>query len=372
MFYHERKYFAQEKENKMFNFDRKLGEDSSIFFGSPKGLHDSVVVKHPYLAHLYDAQIATNWKYNEFSLSKDREQMLTCPKPIKDLMLYNILFQWHLDSVAADQLFPLFSPFLTNSEASRLFCKNDDMEYTHALTYSEIVRQCVSDRDELETFIKDIENVRKRLDPVFDCLKYLKEDGHKYALGHITEDAAYPALLRGLVCWWCMERIQFAVSFAVTFAIVQQGWFPGIGNYVQKIMLDELNIHAKTIQYVIKHELSTHRGKREWTTLKRECKHIVDTFLEGEYDWAEFLTSQGRGIIGVTKESLCLSAKYEAEEVYQTLFGESLGVTKSPTPYMEQWLNPDNTQNANQEIENGNYLLNSVVNDVSTCVLDNR
>ena len=125
----------------MFNFNRKLGEDSAIFFGSPRGLHDSVVVKHPYLAQLYDSQIATNWKYNEFSLAKDREQMQYCPKSIKDLMLYNILFQWHLDSVAADQLFPLFSPFLTNSEASRLFCKNDDMEYTHSLTYSEIVRQ---------------------------------------------------------------------------------------------------------------------------------------------------------------------------------------------------------------------------------------
>ena len=102
----------------MFNFNRKLGEDSAIFFGSPRGLHDSVVVKHPYLAQLYDSQIATNWKYNEFSLAKDREQMQHCPKGIKDLMLYNILFQWHLDSVAADQLFPLFSPFLTNSEAS--------------------------------------------------------------------------------------------------------------------------------------------------------------------------------------------------------------------------------------------------------------
>ena len=28
----------------MFNFNRKLGEDSAIFFGSPRGLHDSVVV----------------------------------------------------------------------------------------------------------------------------------------------------------------------------------------------------------------------------------------------------------------------------------------------------------------------------------------
>ena len=79
----------------MFNFNRKLGEDSAIFFGSPRGLHDSVVVKHPYLAQLYDSQIATNWKYNEFSLAKDREQMQYCPKSIKDLMLYNILFQWH-------------------------------------------------------------------------------------------------------------------------------------------------------------------------------------------------------------------------------------------------------------------------------------
>ena len=51
--------------------------------------------------------------------------------------------------------------------------------------------------------------------------------------------------------------------------------------------------------------------------------------------------------------------------MYDTLFGITLGVIDNPTPYMAQWLNPDNTQNANQEIENGNYLLNSVVNDIN-------
>lgn len=349
----------------MFNFNRKLGEDSAIFFGSPRGLHDSVVVKHPYLAQLYDSQIATNWKYNEFSLAKDREQMQHCPKSIKDLMLYNILFQWHLDSVTADQLFPLFSPFLTNSEASRLFCKNDDMEYTHALTYSEIVRQCVSDREELEVFIKDIEQVRERLIPALDYLEELKDVGHRYALGELREKEAYEAVLKGLVCWWCMERIQFAVSFAVTFAVVQQGWFHGIGNYVQKIMLDELNIHANTMKYVIKYELSTDNGKKAWENIRSDCLEIVDTFLNCEYDWAKFIVSDGRGIVGLTEEVLKRSARYEAAEVYDTLFGLTLGVVDNPTPYMAQWMNPDNTQNANQEIENGNYLLNSVVNDIN-------
>ena len=119
------------------------------------------------------------------------------------------------------------------------------------------------------------------------------------------------------------------------------------------------------MKYVIKYELSTDNGKKAWENIRGECLEIVDTFLNGEYDWAKFIVSDGRGIVGLTEEVLKRSARYEATEVYDTLLGITLGVVDNPTPYMAQWLNPDNTQNANQEIENGNYLLNSVVNDIN-------
>ena len=348
-----------------FNFERKFGEDDAIFFGSKKGLLDTVVCSHPKLESLFLAQKATDWMYGEFPLEKDREDMHNCPDGIRDLMLYNLLFQWHLDSVAADGLFPLFAPFLTNSEASKLFSLNGQMEYVHAATYSEIMRQCIPDRVELEKYTKRIDEVRKRLDPVFKNLADLKDVGCEYSLGQITAEAAYPYVLKGLITWWCMEKIQFMASFPIPFAIKDStGWFPNICNYIQKIMLDELNIHAETMKYIIQWELQTERGKRVWQKIRLECLEIVDSFVEAEKEWARFLPTEGRSLVGLTPLTLCDNVDYEAVEVYNTLFGDSVRYMKGERlPVMAKWLNPDHVQVANMELDNNNYLLNVMVED---------
>lgn len=346
----------------MFNFDKKIGEGSEIFFGKPKGIYDTIVVSHPRLQELYLAQRATDWMHNEFDLSKDREQLRSLDKGTRDLMLYNILFQWHLDSVAADNLFPLFAPFLTNSEASSLFSLNTSMEYVHSMTYSEIVRQCIPDHEELEKFIQDIEQVRKRLEPIFGILGKLSNAGCLYRLGEVSEDECYNILIKGLVTWWCMERIQFMSSFAKTFGVVRTGTLQGVGNYVQKIMLDEMNIHAETMKYVIQHEMKT--NPKQWKDLESSLRKIVDTFVQGEYDWIDFVLSNGRGVSGLSNTLLKMWVDYNADDVYVTLFGDSKKQVDNPLKWMDNWLNPDKIQTANQEIANGNYLLGVVVDDV--------
>ena len=347
----------------IFNFDSKLGEGSSIFFGKPKGLHDSLYVHHPRLDDLFLSQKATDWMHNEFDLTQDREQMRSCPEGIRDMMLLNILFQWHLDSIAADGLEPLFAPFLTNSEASRLFSLNGQMEYIHALTYSEIVRQCVPNIEDINHLITNVEAVKKRLSPLFKNLEALKDVGNEYSLGQISAHAAYPYVLKGAITWWCMERIQFMASFAATFAVVSKSWFQGIGNYVQKIMLDERNIHAETMKYVILTELSTPMGRFWWPKLEAEMRTLVDSFVKAEYDWIDFLYSEGRGVVGITPISAKEDVDYNAQDVYEGLFGNAPKILVPPLPFMNNWLNPDSVQTANMEVDNGNYLLNVVQKD---------
>lgn len=347
----------------MFNFEKKIGEEEAIFFGKHNGLHDTISVPHLRLEELYLQQMATDWAHNEFDYSKDREQLRTCPKGVRDLMLYNILFQWHLDSVAADNLFPLFAPFLTNSEANALFCFNDKMEYTHSKTYSEIIRQCMPDKTELDAFLSDIKQVRKRLSPVFKNLKTLKELGHKYQLGMVSKEECYPYLIKGLVTWWCMERIQFMASFPMTFSIVEKGWFQNMGNAVQKIMLDEYNIHAETMKYCLSYELSTKNGKKVWEEAKAECRKIVDSFVQAEKEWVDFALSDGRGVAGLSTELMYRDIEYNAAEVYEVLFGIKPSITERPLKLMEVWLSLDKTQAAGQEIASVNYLLGSVHDD---------
>ena len=154
-------------------------------------------------------------------------------------------------------------------------------------------------------------------------------------------------------------------SFPVPFAIKDStGWFPNICNYIQKIMLDELNIHAETMKYIIQWELQTERGKRVWQKIRLECLEIVDSFVEAEKEWARFLPTEGRSLVGLTPLTLCDNVDYEAVEVYNTLFGDSVRYMKGERlPVMAKWLNPDQVQVANMELDNNNYLLNVMVED---------
>lgn len=57
-------------------------------------------------------------------------------------MIKNLSFQWENDSLAKS-IITLFAPFLSNNEACAMMMKQSEMEVLHALTYSEIIRQCI-------------------------------------------------------------------------------------------------------------------------------------------------------------------------------------------------------------------------------------
>ena len=77
------------------------------------------------------------------------------------------------------------------------------------------------------------------------------------------------------------EQLNILNNSAKTFGVVRTGTLQGVGNYVQKIMLDELNIHAETMKYVIQHEMKTNPDK--WKKLESSLYLVVlwlqNTFL---------------------------------------------------------------------------------------------
>ena len=105
------------------------------------------------------------------------------------------------------------------------------------------------------------DDITGRLTPISDAFKNFnwKEQG---TLGLVTDiQSSYDVVMNAVVALFCLERLQFVASFAATFAVVEQGWFQAIGKLVQKIAQDERFIHAEVDKYVIKHELTTERGK---------------------------------------------------------------------------------------------------------------
>jgi ribonucleoside-diphosphate reductase beta chain len=96
-------------------------------------------------------------------------------------------------------------------------------------------------------------------------------------------------------------------------------------------------------------------------------KKFVDEVVQTEFTWNEYLFSEGRKVVGLTKDLLDDWIKWNAQVVYDFL-GLELPferITENPLLWMDDWFDIDVIQNANQEADNTNYKLNSVVYTLS-------
>jgi len=344
----------------------------TLFLGESPGLYDSVNVTYQEIFDLYKKQKQADWSEDEIDLTQSRIDMMICPPEIKDIMVKNLSLQWEADSIAARSIAPLFAPFITNSEYWAAILKVSEIEVLHALTYSEIVRQCIPDTKEIFESIMQNEELLGRLGPVADAFSALEVCGAKYKLGMVNEEEAYPVVMEAVVALFCLERLQFMASFAATFAVVEQGYFQGIGKLVQKIMQDERFIHAELGKTAIGIELSTVRGAAWLNANYDKVEQMVDAVVAAEYRWAAYMFEDGRKVVGLNERLSIEWVNYNAQDVYDTLgIAKTVSTAKkSPLKIMDNWLDMNKTQNAQQEADSANYNLNIIVDDVGDEIIN--
>ena len=154
-------------------------------------------------------------------------------------------------------------------------------------------------------------------------------------------------------------------SFAHTFAIVETGYFQGVGKLVQKIMQDEFYYHCRTMEYALKKEMETHRGCVAYMDERDNIEALLLDVLQREYDWNKYIFSD-YSISGVNEAMMNSWVEYNAQEVFNLMMIEPPFEVqkKNPLKFMENWLDLDKFQNAQQEGDGNNYSLNSFVNDL--------
>lgn len=346
-----------------------------LFLGEELGLYDSVNCCHSELFDVYKQQVSQRWVETEFNHEQSRLDMLSCPKNIHDVMLLNLSFQFVLDSVASRAIAPLFAPFVTNSELWAALMENSNMEVVHALSYSEIVRQCVANPDDVFKLSVQNEKTIQRAVKVVSVFDALQKAGAEYTLGIRKNDQdTYNVVFKGLVALYILERLQFMASFAATFAVVEQGYFQSIGKMVQKIMLDEIFCHYTTDAIALKIELSTERGKIAMQQCKEEILEMIEEVTKQEHQWSEYLFSDGRAIVGLNATLLNEWVDYNTQSVYDGLgLSEAIPfkrVVSNPLKWMDNWIEIDKFQSALQEQDGNNYALNVVKNDLEDEELD--
>lgn len=353
----------------IFNIENTEWKDGnySLILGQEPALHDSVNTRYPKLFELYKLQKSIDWSEDELSLENSRMDMLNCPDNVRDIMLKNLAFQWEADSIASRSIAPLFAPFITNSEYWAAILKTSETEVLHALTYSEIVRQCIPDPHEVFKEVMENNNITTRLTHVARAFQELKVAGAKYTLGLMSKEEAFPIVMNGTLCLYCLERLEFMASFADTFGTIESTqMFQEIGTLVAKIMCDERWVHAEVGAEALRIMLATKEGAEWRVRYAEDIKKTIDEVVQAEYDWNSYLFSEGRKLTSSLNESSANEwVDWNAQDVYKTLqFTPPKVVTVNPLKYMDHWLNLDKFQNANQEKNSANYVLNSVVDDV--------
>lgn len=255
--------------------DGYLTKKYPLFLGQPLGLYDSINIAYPVLHEHYRTQFSLNWSDEEVNLESSRMDLMphrSKPEEV-DLMVKTLANLWELDSVASRSIIGLFGKFITNSELTALMTEWSRFETIHALTYSQIIRNCVPDPVKaVEEVIKN-EKVLGRSDLIVEALDELQVAGDKYGLGLIKDGPELKkTIIKGLIVIYLLERVQFMSSFAVIFGMAETGRYIGIAKLVQLIARDELCMSGD-------HEVLTPKGWVPFTQLQD-----TDKVAQWDYD----------------------------------------------------------------------------------------
>lgn len=343
-----------------------MSTKQSIFLGEEKSVYDSINQDYPELFELYKQQKAQDWSEKEFVLDQSQVDFEQCPVSQSDVMTKTVMWQWNGDGKAM-HIFSLLAPFITNSEYTAACMKQSEIEVLHSLTYSEIVRQTIKNPVEALYMAQNDKAIVERSELVEGVLEELRIAGHKYALGMIEKDDPYlkRIIWKGLVAILILEGVNFQASFACTFALAEQGWFMGIAQFVQKIMLDEI-LHTKMDLAAIKAQMEFPEWRAAFLDVKDEIKSLLDEAVESEREWSRYIFSEGRAIVGLNSNLLMDWVFYNVKPLYDALgiqYDHKV-VREIPMKFMNTWMEIDKQQNANQEQQTGGYLLNTVIDDV--------
>lgn len=124
------------------------------------------------------------------------------------------------------------------------------------------------------------------------------------------------------------------------------------------------NCHAAVGDYVIRHLIKNDPRAIETMNRKEtEIKNLLKEFIQVEYTFNKKIF-KNRKILGLNVELNNAWADYNYWFAADTLGMSSGHKPTTPLIYMENWLNIDKVQNANQESDNNNYKKIYLTNDL--------
>lgn len=347
----------------------------SLFLENNRGLVDSINRPHQQIFDYFKKLKSLDWDEHEFELEKCALEFKTKPAHLCFKMIQTLAWQWEADSVAANAIVPMAAPFVSDSDLWLAYMRIGDNEGLHALSYSEIVKYGLGESANVLRQVVENSEAAKRLETVTKVLRHVQVVGAKLTIGLIKESdqEARDAVMLFVAAVLVLERVQFMISFAATFAIGETGSFMPIVDTVQKILTDEYTIHIPVGKYVLAHQLTIPQYRESFNSVLPTIEKMIDEVLASELDWNyNHLFGDGEQLAGVTPKMFEDWGLFAVSDVYACLGVKNphREVVKNPLTYMNDWVNINLNQGSPQEVRRGNYLLNTLVTGDSSEVID--
>jgi ribonucleoside-diphosphate reductase beta chain len=362
----------------IFNTEKTDYEKTPIILGQPRGLVDSITQQYPEQTGLYRKLRGSDWTEFEFVFEQCKVEFAD-----PDLSYYSskmrqaLAYQWQTDSNAASTIAGITSCVVSSSEIFTGYQRISDNESIHALTYSEIVRQSFDDpMAALHEFKADMNSI-ERLRVVAKVFETAFISAHRWAL-HQARPDLYPLndkeryqifddMFMYFIALLCMERGQFMPSFATTFAICDLNIFQPIGDAVQRIAQDEIEIHVPFGKLVIRDLLATDRGREAFKNNRHLIIELVNETIRSEDHWVDVAFGDGRELPGAPPDSLKKFSYFGGTDIASFLGVETEVnfplVYENPLSYMNHRMNLGTTQASPQEAPPTSYMVNAVQRD---------
>lgn len=126
---------APQISDNIFNLQKSDYETPTLIMGQKPGLFDTINKKYPDIWNLWKQMRSLDWDPNEFDYSSCVGEFETCPKDVRDMMMFNISAQWEIDTVFSRAIAPVLAPFITSSELWAAWQRISDNEVIHSVTY---------------------------------------------------------------------------------------------------------------------------------------------------------------------------------------------------------------------------------------------
>ncbi len=366
----------------VFNSQEVDVKKQPMFFGQPLGIQRYDTYKYPVFDKLTQQQLSYFWRPEEISLQKDRGDYQTLRPEQKHIFTSNLKYQIMLDSIQGRGPGMAFAPYCSLPELEACMKVWEFMEMIHSRSYTYIIKNIYSDPSEVfDTILKD-DRIMERAMSVTQAYDEFINSAHRYdnsdewihALEQVpyAQEARYELkrkLFRAVANVNILEGIRFYVSFACSFAFGELKLMEGSAKIISLIARDESQ-HLIITQNILQKWKEGDDADMKKISQEEESwvYKTFDNAVNQEKYWAEHLFKNG-SMIGLNAKLLQQYVEWIANRRMKAIGLKPLydiPAKNNPLPWTEHWLNSKSLQNAPQEVENEQYLIGGIKQDMKT------